>query len=94
MRAKFIIIEDTPEVLCIRDVGGPRDMSVTNDAEAVVESLAGRLGNRRLEYYDSQGVRDELGVRNGKFDGFVPGLYARCHQGKRGYVADRDESQT
>jgi len=72
MRARFVIVGDTPEVLCIRDVGGPRDMSVTNDAEAVVESLAGRLGNRRLEYYDSDGHLDRLLVKDGKFAGFEP----------------------
>jgi len=72
MRARFVVVEDTPEVLCIRDVGGPRHMSVTNDAEAVVESLAGRLGNRRLEYYDSDGYPARLLVEDGKFAGFEP----------------------
>ena len=72
MRARFVVVNDTPEALCIRDMGGPRDMSVTNDAEAVVESLAGRLGNRRLEYFDSDGHLDRLLVKDGKFAGFEP----------------------
>jgi uncharacterized protein (DUF2164 family) len=70
-RARYRIIDDTPELLLIEDIGSDV-MSVTNDAEAVVEELADRLGKRRLEYYDSQGARDQLLVVNGKFAGFAP----------------------
>jgi hypothetical protein len=73
MRAKFAIVVDTQEVLCIQDIGSAMGcMSVTNDAEAVVEKLASRLRGRRLEYYDSEGCRDQLLVKDGKFAGFAP----------------------
>ncbi len=70
-RAKYDILEDGPDVLCIVDVGEDC-MSVTNDAEAVVTELAGRLNGRRLEYIDTMGERDQLLVKDGKFAGFAP----------------------
>ena len=70
-RSSYQIVQDSPGVLVIEDIGHDV-MSVTNDAEAVVEELASRLGDRRLEYYDSQGVRDQLLVVDGKFAGFAP----------------------
>ena len=66
MRAQFEIVAETPEVLTIRDigsVGGGHSISITNDAEAVVDSLlqSGRLRpGMRLEYYDSNGDLDEI----------------------------------
>lgn len=71
--ANFSIVEDTPEVLCLKDEG-PWDVhfTITNDAENVVEKVATRLGNRRLDYIDSEGFRDQLLVKDGKFDGFAP----------------------
>ena len=76
MRSNFIIIDDESDksVLTIRDVGGPLQLTVTNDAEAVVEFLAtgGLLANgRKLNYYDSDGQLDQLLVENGKFAGFA-----------------------
>ncbi len=64
--------ESNDKSLVIRDLdrGG---MSVTNDAENVVECLAGELRGRRLFYYDSNGQLDELVVADGKFVGFAPG---------------------
>ena len=70
-RSRYQIVQDTPDLLLIEDIGHDA-MSVTNDAEAVVEELAPRLNDRRLEYYDSQGVRDQLLVVDGKFAGFAP----------------------
>lgn len=72
-RANYEIVEDTPEVLCLEDMG-PWDkfLTVTNDADHVVEELLPVLGNRRLEYYDSDGQRDQLLVKDGKFAGFAP----------------------
>ena len=70
-RARYEICEETPELIVIEDVGR-NCMSVTNDAEAVVAELADKLGNRRLEYYDSDGHRDQLLVVDGKFAGFAP----------------------
>jgi hypothetical protein len=70
-QADYEIIEDTDQVLCIRDLDlGNR--SVTNDAEAVVRELAPALGTRRLEYIDSDGQRDQIRVRDGRFAGFAP----------------------
>lgn len=72
-RSNWRVEADTPEVLVIRDLGPwDRYLSVTNDAEAVVEALAGRLAGRDLEYYDSTGRRDRLLVEGGKFAGFAP----------------------
>jgi hypothetical protein len=70
-RSRYQIVQDTPDLLLIVDIGHDV-MSVTNDAEAVVEELALRLNGRRLEYYDSAGHRDQLLVVNGKFAGFAP----------------------
>ena len=72
-RSHYRIVEDGPDVLCIEDLG-PWDqyLTVTNDAENVVQELAPRLKDRTLEYIDSDGQRDRLLVANGKFAGFKP----------------------
>jgi hypothetical protein len=63
----------TPECLVIEDVGDhSRQLTVTNDAEWVVEQIATMLNGRRLEYIDSEGNRDEIVVRDGRFAGFAP----------------------
>ena len=66
--------ESTPGILVIRDVGGNSGyMSVTNDAETVVEELVsgGHLTpGRRLLYYDTDNALSELVVEDGKFKGF------------------------
>lgn len=69
--ANFEIVEQTDEHIIIRDLG-PWDQykTITNAAEWVVSQLAGSLGDRRLLYYDSEGILDELKVENGKFAGF------------------------
>lgn len=71
-KPKYDIVEETDEYVLIRDVG-PWDehLSVTFGAEYVVEELATRLAGRRLEYYDVGGERDQLLVKDGKFDGFA-----------------------
>jgi hypothetical protein len=75
-RADFSIVKNVPGeplVILDRNLG---NMSVTNDAEAVVESLT-REGllptNRRLFYYDSDGQLDEIIHKDGEFVGFAPG---------------------
>lgn len=72
-KANYIVGVDCPEYLLIVDKG-PWDKfsTITNAVEFVVEELAERLGNRRLEYIDSLGMRDEILVRNGKFLAFKP----------------------
>lgn len=74
--AEYEVVTSTPDTLTIRDVGGSRCLTVTNDAEAVVVALHadGVLGTRTLLYYDSAGDLDEL-VHDGRgrFLGFAPG---------------------
>lgn len=72
-RANYEIIEQGEHRIVIRDLG-PWDLflTVTNDAERVVEELAPVLKGRRLLYYDSDGELDELMVSDGKFAGFAP----------------------
>jgi hypothetical protein len=71
--AKYYIEEQTGDRVVIADLDAGR--SVTNDAEAVVRELhLGGLGKRRLFYYDSFGVLDEI-LHDGKGNwlGFKPG---------------------
>ena len=73
--ANFSIVQETDRYILIRDEG-PWDqhLTVTNDAEGVVERLASKLAGRRLFYVDSGDVLDELKVDDsGKFAGFAPG---------------------
>jgi len=75
--AAFEIVTTSDENGClvIRD-RGVINMSVTNDAEEVVQSLyAVRIlkPGQRLLYYDTDGKLDELLVKDGKFAGFAPG---------------------
>ena len=79
-KSAYIIAQDDflrREPLIIRDVGPwDRFMTVTNNAEAVVEELRadGMLPDgRRLLYFDSEGKLDEILIRDGKFAGFAPG---------------------
>ena len=75
--ARYMVSLDKPEKpLIITDIGGPRCMTVTNNAEAVVEDLVSRgklPPGRRLMYYDSEGELDEIVVHDGAFAGFKPG---------------------
>lgn len=72
-RARYEIVEVAGDYIMIKDVGHGSGMSVTNDAERVVDDLAQRLGSRKLLYIDSDGKTDELIVRDGRFAGFAPG---------------------
>jgi hypothetical protein len=75
-RSDFSIVKNVPGeplVILDRNLG---NMSVTNDAEAVIESLVreGLLpAGRRLFYYDSDGGLDEITHKNGAFVDFAPG---------------------
>jgi len=76
-KANFDVLENIPgNPLVIRDIGPwDKHLSVTNDAEGVVELLvkSGLLdNNRRLFYYDTNNNLDELVIKNGKFAGFSP----------------------
>jgi len=80
MRAQIRVVVQNPGVVAIEDqnLGA---MSVTNDAEAVVEFLWEQRylfesGSTRVVYRDSEGVWDELVWRvhqgRAKFVGFKP----------------------
>ena len=81
MRADFAIVSVTPESVIIRDLDGLS--SVTNDAEAVIQSLyesgfikgPGPKGARTVYYYDSEDKMDRLcHDGNGHFTGFKFGM--------------------
>lgn len=87
-RATYSVLRVTDEVVTLEDLDGR--VSVTNDAEAVVEEVlkahgahtaAGEL--RRIHYYDTMGNLDELVHDGHHFTGFAP-----VHRGRRGI---RDE---
>ena len=76
-KANYEILVVNDDIVIIKDVG-PWDqfMTITNDAEGVVEDLAqkGFLSRpRRLMYYDSENQCDEIVHKDGKFVGFKPG---------------------
>ncbi len=68
--------ESNADVLVIRDIGPHSTFkTVTNDVENVIAFLTenGQLNDgRQLLYYDSDGDRDELLHKGGKFVGFRP----------------------
>ncbi len=76
-RARYIIEKVSIDKMVISDVGDhTKCLTVTNDAERVVTELnaSGRLGDRRLYYYDSDGQLDELKHDGaGHFVGYRPG---------------------
>jgi hypothetical protein len=70
--ANYRIVRESDEEVVIEDLGPWNGHpTVTNDAEWVVEQLAGYLRGRRLRYFDSFGDLDTLVVRDGKFAGFI-----------------------
>lgn len=70
---RFEIVEQTEHCVLLRDCG-PWDVfpTITNAAEQVVNLVAPMLRGRRLEYLDSEGHRDQLLVKDGRFAGFAP----------------------
>ena len=63
--------ECTPECLVIRDIGPwDRYPTITNRAEEVILMVKNIRFGRRLEYYDSEGHRDQILIKDGKFAGF------------------------
>lgn len=67
---RYTVLYNGPEGLVIQDNNG--DVSVTNDAENVVTELADLLGPRRLFYFDSMNLLDEIRIEAGRFAGFGP----------------------
>jgi predicted RNA-binding protein with PUA domain len=72
-KPNYMILGESEDCVVIRDIGPwHKHMTVTNGAEQVVAELAPVLRGRRLEYYDSEGRRDQILVENGRFAGFAP----------------------
>lgn len=72
--AEWEFVASNAECVIIRDVANPTKRSVTNDAENVVHDLRNVLRGRRLFYFDTMGVVDEILVNaNGRFAGFAAG---------------------
>jgi hypothetical protein len=72
--ARYQVIDQTNWDVTIMDLGPwTIHLTVTNDAERVVEELMPLLAGRKLYYIDSEGDMDELVIKDGKFAGFAPG---------------------
>lgn len=71
-KANYVVVFTDEKEVCIRDVGPwDRHLTITNDAERVVEDLSVSLNGRKLSYYDSDGELGVLRVVGGKFAGFA-----------------------
>ena len=70
MKAKFYVHKVTNDTVFIVDEDGP--MSITNDAEAVVDFVNQLYPQRKIVYCDTDGNWDELVHTNGKFLAFEP----------------------
>ena len=72
-RSVFQIDHITPDAVYLVDLCNVTDsMSVTNDAEAVVENLFKEFGDKKFIYQDSMGNWDELVHVRGVFMDFAP----------------------
>ena len=72
VRAHYAIHVETADTIWIVDLDDGA-MSVTNDAEAVVEQVVKDFGDKRVIYRDSEGQWDELLHHHGRFIDFAPG---------------------
>lgn len=73
--ARFRVETDSVDCVVLRDLGPWNErQTITNDVEAVVTTLARKLGARRLFYFDSMEQLDEIVVRNGQFVAFRRGV--------------------
>jgi hypothetical protein len=75
IHAVFDVIKETPEFLFIKDVGHRDHITVTNDAEFVLQKLAEEytMDHRRVFCMDSYGQIDEIEHNGVCFIGFKPG---------------------
>jgi len=77
MRAKIVVVYDEPDFIYIEDLAEKYQcMSVTNDAEAVVDFLHKSIGikNRIIYYRDTMNRVDILMHKDGVFTNFAPGF--------------------
>jgi hypothetical protein len=77
--ANISIVSNEPDSALVIKDEGPWDkyFTVTNDVENVVALLRLRgflPDGRRLFYYDSEGVKDEILIEKGAFAGFKSGV--------------------
>jgi len=73
-RPNFEIVEETPWVFLIKDIGPWHVFpTVTNGAEDVVRAVRDLMADgQRLEYIDSHGERSVILIKDGEFAGFAP----------------------
>lgn len=67
--------QEIGNVIAIYDDFSGSEMSVTNDAEQVIEALVSMgvsLNGKRVIYRDTDGQWDELRIRDNEFAGFAP----------------------
>lgn len=72
--ARFDVLAIQSDLIVLVDVG-PWDkyLTVTNDAEGVIQKLSSRgLDGRRVIYYDSEGEPTELRHNGARFTGYGP----------------------
>lgn len=69
--AQFEILKVQPDMIWIADVGR-NSLTVTNDADGVVQRVLAEFPGRRIVYRDTMGNWDELVHRGGRFVDFAP----------------------
>ena len=65
-----IILFSDDQMLVVKDRGLDTQLTITNGAEEFIRDIAPTLESRRLFYYDTNGVLDELIVKDGSFYDF------------------------
>ena len=70
-RAQYTYVGSNDTTVWIADLGIGR--SITNDAEAVVQDLLRKFGNKRFVYRDTADNWDELKHNGEQFTDFAPG---------------------
>ena len=74
LRAKYRIVKVANNIVWIVDLcsGAHPSMSITNDAEDVVEDVLRQAPGHRIVYRDTDGRWDELAHDGKEFTNFVP----------------------
>lgn len=79
-RSSYAYRQVRDDHVIIEDLDLPGTMSVTNNAEAVVQEVLATYPGRRIGYVDSSGQLDELVHDGGKFVRFSFGFpFARLY---------------
>jgi hypothetical protein len=70
--ANYSVLDVDGQFVWLKDEGPwSQYLTITNDAEGVVEQVVQRYPNHRIKYYDSEGELTELLVKDGKFAGYA-----------------------